>query len=70
MASNRQNLQEMELNKMTACSACGEVMKIGSFMLDVFGDGDDEFEFEACEKCKLIYFINSDWKILDGNIGA
>ena len=48
---------------MTLCEKCRQFMRIVSTVVD-FGDGDEEFEFEACTTCKIIYvYGDGDWTV-------
>ena len=53
---------------MTLCDNCRGQLKITAFWLDIAGRGQaEEFEFETCVKCKIVYVTSSSWKIRDGN---
>ena len=48
---------------MTVCKKCGRFMNIVSTRVDYEG-GDEEFEFEACTSCRIIYVSGGDeWTV-------
>mgnify|MGYP001580135880 CR=1 FL=1 len=50
---------------MTRCDGCRAQMKIVRVLV-YLGDGDEEFDFEACTACNIVYISNLGWKIKEG----
>jgi len=47
---------------MTLCEKCRKPMIIESAMVD-FGEGEEEVEFEACPRCRVLYVSAADWTV-------
>ena len=47
---------------MTVCEKCRRDMTIRRVLVDI-GNGNEEFEFEACWWCRIVYVSSYDWSV-------